>query len=204
MQKPAFPRLLKLLFGNAFVGKPENIMSGFRKCGLYPVNKEAVPKAKLLPLTTLIPSVKHPATVSSTSASESEQQMTPLKAMRLAIVATVCPPVSESTRPAVENAGRKRRRVQKRHGEVLTYDSSLQRLHKEEEERRRKKSTSARRSLAINDSICYMCMHEDPPLNDDISDSEDDEIEWGGWGRCDRWYHIKCVSNTSDPCVHCQ
>ena len=178
-------------------------MSGFRKCGLYPVNKEAVPKAKLLPLTTLIPSVKHPATMSSTSASESEQQMTPLKAMRLAIVATVCPPVSESTRPAVENAGRKRRRVQKRHGEVLTYDSSQQRLHKEEEERRRKKSTSARGSLAINDSICYMCMHEDPPLNDDISDSEDDEIEWGGWGRCDRWYHIKCVSNTSDPCVHC-
>ena len=86
----------------------------------------------------------------------------------------------------------------------MTLDSSLQRLHREKEERRRKKSTSARRSLAINDSICYMCMHEDPPLNDDTSDSEDDdEVEWVGCGRCDRWYHIKRVSNTSDPCVHC-
>ena len=38
VQKPAFPRFLKLLFENAFVGKPENMMRGFRKCGLYPVN----------------------------------------------------------------------------------------------------------------------------------------------------------------------
>ena len=121
VQKPAYPRLLKLLFENAFVGKPENMMSGFRKCCLHSVNKEALPKAKLLPSTALIPSVEQPATVSSTSASESEQQMTPHKAMRLAIVATVCPPVSESTRQALENAGRKRRRVQKRHGEVLTW-----------------------------------------------------------------------------------
>ena len=47
-----------------------------------PVNKEAVPKAKLLPSTTLISSVEQTATVSSTSASESEQQMTQHKAMR--------------------------------------------------------------------------------------------------------------------------
>ena len=72
----------------------------------------------------------------------------------------------------------------------MTLDSSLQRLHREKEERRRKKSTSARRSLAINDSICYMCMHEDPPLNVDTSDSEDDEVEWVGCDHCDRWYHI--------------
>ena len=102
-----------------------------------PVNKKAVPKAKLLPSTTLISSVEQTATVSSTSASESEQQMTPHKAMRYDIVAIVCPPVSESTRQALQNAGRKRRRVQKRHGEVMTLDSSLQRLHREKEEQRR-------------------------------------------------------------------
>ena len=127
--------------------------------------------------------------------------MTPHKAMHLAIVAIVCLPVSKSTRQTLQNTGPKRKCVQKRHGEVLSLNSSLQRLHREEEQLRQK-STSARRSLAINDSICYMCMHEDPPLNDDTSDSEDDEVEWVGCSRCDCWY-IKCVTNTPDPCVHC-
>ena len=53
--------------------QPENMMSGFQKCGLYPVNKEAVPKAKLRPSTTLILSVEQTATVSLISASESSR-----------------------------------------------------------------------------------------------------------------------------------
>ena len=69
--------------------KPKPIIVFFDEHGSHltyqtasPVNKEAVPKAKLLPSTTLIPSVEQTATVSSTSASESEQQMGPHKAMR--------------------------------------------------------------------------------------------------------------------------
>ena len=144
VQKPAFPRLLKVLFEKAFFSKPENLMSGFRKTGLYiQVNKNAILKRKLLPCKTLISNLEQPTTSTSTSHSATNEPVTRHKVMRLAIISSICPPISDSTRKALQKAGRKRSRVQKKYGEVLTLDTSLQKLQEERENRRRKKSKSS-------------------------------------------------------------
>ena len=55
MTKPAFPTLLKELYKEAFVKKPNNITAGFNKAGLCPLDKERVPKSRIKPSSTLIP-----------------------------------------------------------------------------------------------------------------------------------------------------
>jgi len=169
---------------------------------LYPVNQEAIPKSKLLPSTTLAPSASFQPERTSGASSQVES---PHKAMRSAILATVCPAPSQSTRDAIANTNRQRKRVQKRYGEVLTLNTSLERLRNEEAERVAKKSkksnSSARRR--IDQSICYVCMNANSPIDEDMSDVDDEEVDWVGCNRCDRWYHIVCITNKSDPCVHC-
>ena len=105
VQKPAFPRLLKVIYEKAFLSKPENLMSGFRKTGLYiQDNKNAILKRKLLPSKTLISNLEQPTTSTSTSQSANNEPFTPHKVMRLAIISSICSPISDSTRKALQNA----------------------------------------------------------------------------------------------------
>ena len=55
VSNPAFPTLLKELYKEPFVKKPKNIISGFNKSGLCPLDKERAPKPKIKPSSTLIP-----------------------------------------------------------------------------------------------------------------------------------------------------
>ena len=55
VSKPAFLALLKELYKEAFVKKPNNIISFFNKSGLCRLDKERVPKSKIKPSSTLIP-----------------------------------------------------------------------------------------------------------------------------------------------------
>ena len=101
MKKPSFPRFLNLLFDEAFQGKPVNLMSGVCKCELYQLNKDANPKAKLIRSITLLSS--HTATEAPSPAAENESDRISLhKAMHIAITDAVCPPVSQSTKEALE------------------------------------------------------------------------------------------------------
>ena len=204
VQKPSFPRLLKVLFEKAFVSRPQNLISGFRKTRLYPLNPKAVPEAKLVPSTLLQPRSPAADDDSSPDVSIMEESVSPHKALREAIKDAVCPRSSDSTNQALSNASRKRTRVQKKHGEVLTSESSLQRLADEEkrrEEKRRKSGVKAQKCL-INERICYECMQEDPPYDGSSSD-EDEDVPWLGCESCGRWYHSECVQHLPYFCKFC-
>ena len=72
----------------------------------------------------------------ATPLNQSTPDLTPKKAMRAAaILAAIQPSQREQTKSALKNAEKKRKRVQKKHGEVLTYAESLARLKVEEEQR---------------------------------------------------------------------
>ena len=55
VSKPAFPTLLKELYKETSVKKPNNTISGFKKSGLCLLDKERVPKSRIKPSSTLIP-----------------------------------------------------------------------------------------------------------------------------------------------------
>ena len=148
MSKPAFPTLLKELCKEAFVKKPNNIVSCFNKSSLYPLDKEGVPKSKIKPSSTLIPTNSSTLTQdennaefnitidtprSNTAADNSIKSsnfivntpqvgpVTPRKALCRAILAAVQPTQSNLTASALQNAKKRRKQVQQEHGEVLTY-----------------------------------------------------------------------------------
>ena len=131
MSKPAFPTLLKKLNKEAFVKKPNNIISGFNKSDLCPLDKERVPKSKIKPLSTLIPvnssiptqdennvrfNITNDTPRSNTAADNSINScnsivntllvgpVTPRKALRRAILAAIQPTQSNLTASALQNA----------------------------------------------------------------------------------------------------
>ena len=212
--KPAFPALLNTLYCTSFIGKPGNLVAGFKKAGLCPLNKDAVPSTKLVPSFTL--SHKSDANesvinesdvnVQSCAASTSSEpsfsiipisectpkakstpsrlvsNLSPKRAMRAAILAAIQPPQSGATSSALQNAARKRKRVQRNHGEVLTFEESLARLEREEHERVSKKQNKENESGKIkkktkgkskkscklfDEEICYACKEEEPPRESD-------------------------------------
>ena len=138
VSKPAFPTLLKELYKETSVKKPNNTISGFKKSGLCPLDKERVPKSKIKPSSTLIPVNNSTPTQdennvefnitdtprSNTAADNSinssnsivntppVRPVTPRKALRTNLTAST-----------LQNA-KKRKRVQREHGEVLTYEES--------------------------------------------------------------------------------
>ena len=167
-------------------------------------NPKAVPEAKLVPSTLLQPRSPAADDDSLPDVSIMEESVSPHKALREAIKDAVCPSSSDSTNQALSNASRKRTRVQKKHGEVLTSESSLQRLadkEKRREEKRRKSGVKAQKCL-INERICYECMQEDPPYDDSSSD-EDEDVPWLGCESCGRWYHSECVQHLPYFCKFC-
>ena len=129
VSKPAFPTLLKELYKEAFVEKPNNIISGFNKSDLCPLDKERVPKSK--PLSTLIPvnssiptqdennvrfNITNDTPRSNTAADNSINScnsivntllvgpVTPRKALHRAILAAIQPTQNNLTASALQNA----------------------------------------------------------------------------------------------------
>ena len=159
VSKPAFPTLLKELYKEISVKKPNNTISGFKKSGLCPLDKERVPKSKIKPSSTLIPVKNSTPTQdennvefnitdtprSNTAADNSinssnsivntppVRPVTPRKALRTNLAAST-----------LQNA-KKRKRVQREHGEVLTYEESLERLRMKNENKRSSRSRNKKR-----------------------------------------------------------
>eukprot|EP00794_Sanderia_malayensis_P020956 gene20956-23007_t len=108
--------------------------------------------------------------------------------MRAAILAAIQPSQTEQTRSVLQNASKKRKRVQRKHGEVLTYSESLSRLKAEEEQRlskNKEKENRQKRSrnlkckakkamLMVEEDICHVCKEEEPPCESD----EESDIDW--------------------------
>ena len=126
VSKPAIPSGLKCLFDKGFVSKPDNLISGFRKHELFPVNKDAVPKSKLLSSSMFLPKPSSPR-----HHQEPAEIVTPSTAKRFAMVIALHPAQSQTTKAALANATKRRRRVQKSYSDVLTADICLERLGKE-------------------------------------------------------------------------
>ena len=84
--------------------------------------------------------------------------VTPKKALHRAILATIWPKKSNLTKSALQNAKKRRERVQMEHGEVLTYEESLERLRKEEKEQKQKKQQKHKRKKTKKVMITTMIL----------------------------------------------
>ena len=170
VSKPAFPTLLKKLYKEAFVKKPNSIMSDFNKSGLCPLDKGRVPKSKINPSLTLIPVNSSTPTQdennvqfnftdtprSNTAAGNSINSIvntppvgpvTPRKALCRAILAAVQPTKSNLIASSLQNAKKRKKQVQQEHREVLTYKESLKQLRKEEEQKQRKQQKQKQKKM---------------------------------------------------------
>ena len=257
IKKEHFAHLLSSVYKEGFLEKPEYIIAGFRKCGIYPLDINAVPQDKILPSTVLevpLPFVNETSSTTSCSSSGGEQlglaipstssscqqdpvpvceitphpsvldrpissassqdigpaePMTPRKAMREAIVSALRPELSASTRKALAASAKKRARCQKKVGEVLTREDTIKRLKAEELEREAKRKNvnrvSKKKKSKINDSICYECMSEDPPVEDSEESEDDADVDWIECEYCSRWFHLSCVEHrpSKKVCQYC-
>lgn len=109
IDKAVFPTLLRKLFSQL---KPEWVVGGFRASGLYPIN---------------------PTAVVHRIVEEAPEEKT--NALQKAILDVVSPPRTSETDSAMQNSKAKRRRVQSKHGEVLTEKEALNRLLEEQKHR---------------------------------------------------------------------
>ena len=123
VDKAVFPSLLSKLWLKV---KAENAVAGFVGSGLYPINPQKV----------------KPRIVECNAPIQPGNAESPRKLLRQAIINAVTPSPSDSTKSAMANSHRKRKRVQAKAGEVLTDDEVVERLRKEEIARKTKKASA--------------------------------------------------------------
>jgi hypothetical protein len=126
--KAAFPGLLKQLCEKM---KESHVIGGFRGSGLWPLNRDAVRAEKILDGGV---DEQQP----TTSQSGEEEPATPRKLLRNAIVQAIVPPLSAENEKCVSNQKKRRKRVQAKHGEIMTSAEAVERLRLEEIDRKEK------------------------------------------------------------------
>ena len=120
------------------INRPENVVAGFRACGIIPFNKEAIPKDLLAvsmqfstsrttqptgPSST--PQSTEPSSTPSTSGTQ--EILTPRKQWRESLIQSITPPQTAATKAMLEQQKAPRKRIQKKHGECLTEESAMER-----------------------------------------------------------------------------
>ena len=250
VRKTNFFPLLNQLWKQCFVNKPQYIINGFKKTGLFPLNKDAVPKSKLMPSSIFVPTITsspHNASDSSTfsqlqcdgtmsflpqtshserpssstqppfpsspirptstlasssTSSAPECPDTPRTRMEKAIIRCAFPAMSESTKKALKVTQRKRTRMQKKFGEVMTQESAMKRLKAEEKERATKRKNKTKNAIRrqsnpkkqlFDPNKCFACKDEFPP--EDTGYDSEEEVDWIECERCHRWYHMDCIED---------
>lgn len=97
---------------------------------------------------------------------------------------------------------KRRKQVQHKHGEALTYKGSLKQLRKEEDKWKQKNQQKQKQKrwkkweITDDENICYTCREEDPPRNDKDSEDGDKVVKWVWCGKCNRCYLLNCVDET--------
>ena len=195
VEKGSFPSLLKQLWETV---SSTHLINGFRKAGLWPFNQAAVSVEKCVAEADDIIVETEPGAD------------TPRKALRQAIINAIAPPPSKDTEKALENAKKKRKRVQAKSGEVLTTPTVLQRL-KDEAEARSAKQKEKKEKLRKN---LLKKIEEDEEDVESESEEEEDNTTcslcgqlWrkytkkGQWlicDLCDQYICPKCVPRDTD------
>lgn len=160
--KPSFPILLNQLF-KAICAKPENVLAGFRKCGLVPLDKEAIPKAAItLASQFALPSMPRPtAPLSLPSTSQDPQPSSsfvvpispnpsPRKQWHKILVENITPPPSELTKRIMAQQKAPRHRIQKKFGECLTETEAMDRIKQGEEKRMKLQENKSKKGSKKN------------------------------------------------------
>ena len=117
--KPAFLGLLNQLAAKT---KPNHLVRGFRGADLWPLNLGAVRAERI---------IGQQDEEQSSSSGQAEETML-RKLLQEAIVNAIAQPLPEENRQCLENSKRKKKRVQAKHGQVLTEEEAVERLHQEE------------------------------------------------------------------------
>ena len=117
--KPAFLGLLNQLTAKT---KPNHLVRGFRGADLWPLNLGAVRAERI---------IGQQDKEQSSSSGQAEEAML-RKLLQEAIVNAIAQPFPEENRQCLENSKRKKKRVQAKHGQVLTEEEAVERLHQEE------------------------------------------------------------------------
>lgn len=139
IDKAVFPSLLKSLMEKS---KAENIHSGFLGAGLFPLD-QTKSKKKILPNEVDLMNEDEDANISK---------------LHEAIIHTISPPLSKTTKDAIENKKKTRRRVQSKTGEILTSEMAMKRLlensvEKSAKSKRNKKPRSDQCSTSLKVTI---------------------------------------------------
>ena len=162
------------------------MQGGFRECGLYPLNRSAIPSWKLSPAIPF------------------QQETTPTRDYRVTITET---PVRTELRSyfatfiqpkQTEKQKARRRRIKtNNYGEALTNDEAFERLQEQDRQKstRKKKATkkqpSAKKTTIPKDEEhCQIC-------GDEFEDGEEGDCI--GCDECWRWVHYYCAGFESIP-----
>ena len=176
LPKTCFPGLLARLC-NRLEGK--TLVSGFRACGIVPLDGTQV--LKRIPsrntddanTSTLSDSVmelleRHCGPANNDIVTKRGKKM-PAPGTRVRLT-DVTPSTSEIQEPTPSTSGTKHPAMAKKSKRV-----------------------------AIDMTICYVCEQWACPETDD----EDALDSWVECDRCGRWYHVSCVNDIDDPCLLC-
>ena len=143
IDKPSFPAVLKQAWGSL---DSANVLNGFKKTGLYPLNKDAVnDKIVIDPIKLLNQNKPDKPTTSNT-------KKDPTQLMIDAVTKVLQPDISEEFQAALNNKKKPRKRVQAKTGEILTKDIVLERLLVEQEEREKKKKVVTKKKAKATSS----------------------------------------------------
>ena len=164
--KEIFPQLLRRLF-NSMEERGDNLVSGFRATGLYPLDPTQVLK-RLPPTDDNVPG-------SSLRESFGESVV---ELLREHVGASNVTSVKRKRGPKVAPGKR----------------VSLADLQKPQSSKRpasrQSFSSSSEESSDEEDDVCQICYRVNPP-------GCGDKIKWEGCDNCDLWYHTKCLNSES-------
>lgn len=132
VDKAVFPSLLKCLVEKS---NSKNISSGFLGAGLFPLD-ESKPQKKVF----------------ADQIDLSSDEDANITKLHQAIIHTLSPPQSQTTKDAIANKKLRRRRVQSKTGEILTSDTAMERLLEESVAKKKKPvpKKSAECSTSVN------------------------------------------------------
>lgn len=217
VQKLVFPSLLKRFFDEAFLSRKDNLINGFRKSGFCPLDAQ---KGKLLSSKNLDKSErdagpsglqsKEDTVTGAASNSKTKTKKSSRSSGSLEEKSKTAKKLSKRQKRSLQSDDKpppnkeQKKNVQENNESALINEAilKLQPKMKRKNKKSKKKSPAANKTNnnkeeeKIDDSICYICLEEDP-------ETDQEDINWVGCDNCPRWFHVSCVDGSDNPCKLC-
>lgn len=217
VQKLVFPSLLKRFFDEAFLSRKDNLINGFRKSGFCPLDAQ---KGKLLSSKNLDKSErdagpsglqsKEDTVTGAASNSKTKTKKSSRSSGSLEEKSKTAKKLSKRQKRSLQSDDKpppnkeQKKNVQENNESALINEAilKLQPKMKRKNKKSKKKSPAANKTNnnkeeeKIDDSICYICLEEDP-------ETDQEDINWVGCDNCPRWFHVSCVDGSDNPCKQC-